>query len=171
MTAGAGPGPGIEILEGMTIGPQPRRAGPPFQGQRMFVMPGRPGGAICLDDDTLSRHVLFLGGIGTGKTNAMQQLVAAIRRSAGPGDVLIVFDTKGDFRREFAADGDAVISADPAELAGPAARSGTCSATCPPATRRPGPTRSTRSPPPSSAPPGRARTRSSAPPPATSSPP
>jgi type IV secretory pathway TraG/TraD family ATPase VirD4 len=87
-------------------------AGPRFEGQRMYVMPGI-GGALRFDDRALSKHVLFLGGIGTGKTNAMMQLVRALRDKAAQDDVFVIFDTKGDFCREFYRDGDAVISSNP----------------------------------------------------------
>ncbi len=61
----------------------------------------------------LSRHVLFLGGIGTGKSNAMYQLLDPLRRNAGRDDVFVIFDTKGDFLEKFYRDGDAVISSTP----------------------------------------------------------
>lgn len=104
----------VVILEGMTIEPPPAVAGPPFKGQCMYVMKGR-GGALRFDDEALSKHVLFLGGIGTGKTNAMMQLVRALRGNAGQDDIFVIFDTKGDFFREFYQDGDAVISSNPGE--------------------------------------------------------
>ena len=89
----------------------PARPGGPGGG-RVYPMLGRSG-PLWFDDATLSRHLLFLGSIGTGKTNAMMQLVRAIRQNAGPDDVIVVFDTKGDFCREFYQPGDAVISTDP----------------------------------------------------------
>ena len=101
--------PEVRVIEGMTIGPPPAPVRP---GGRGYPMLGR-GGPLWLDDATLSRHLLFLGTIGTGKTNAMMQLVRAIRQNAGPDDVIVVFDTKGDFCREFYQPGDAVISGDP----------------------------------------------------------
>jgi type IV secretory pathway TraG/TraD family ATPase VirD4 len=76
------------------------------------------GGAVRYDDDYLSRHLLFLGGIGTGKTNAMMQLVLALRERADPDDVFVVFDTKGDFLREAYQPGDAVITSDPGAVPG-----------------------------------------------------
>ena len=75
-------------------------------------------GAVRYDDEYLSRHLLFLGGIGTGKTNAMMQLVLALRERADPDDVFVVFDTKGDFLRESYRPGDAVISSDPEGVPG-----------------------------------------------------
>ena len=67
---------------------------------------------VPLDEDLLSRHILFLGGIGTGKTNAFEQIISQLRRRMTPNDVMIIFDTKGDFYRSFYKPGDAVISND-----------------------------------------------------------
>jgi type IV secretory pathway TraG/TraD family ATPase VirD4 len=74
-----------------------------------------PPAGLVFDDELLSTHILFLGGIGTGKTNAMKQLVRMIRARNRPGDVFVIFDTKGDFQADFYRPGDAVISTNPAE--------------------------------------------------------
>ena len=76
------------------------------------MVPG-PAGRLWFDDAYLSRHVLFLGGIGTGKSNAMYQLLDPLRRGAGGDDVFVIFDTKGDFLEQFYRDRDAVISSTP----------------------------------------------------------
>lgn len=67
---------------------------------------------IPLTDDLFSKNMLFMGGIGTGKTNALFQLVAQLRQNITSNDVMIIFDTKGDFYREFFRPGDVVISND-----------------------------------------------------------
>jgi type IV secretory pathway TraG/TraD family ATPase VirD4 len=67
---------------------------------------------VPLDADLLSRHIMFLGGIGTGKTNAFSQLISQIRNNVSNSDVVIIFDTKGDFYNEFYRKGDIVISND-----------------------------------------------------------
>jgi type IV secretory pathway TraG/TraD family ATPase VirD4 len=74
----------------------------------------RVGGDIYVpfDADLLSRHLMFLGGIGTGKTNAFFQIVRQLRAGITRDDVMIIFDTKGDFYREFYRPGDIVISND-----------------------------------------------------------
>ena len=68
--------------------------------------------AVPLDADLLSRHIMFLGGIGTGKTNAFEQIISQLRHSMTSDDVMIIFDTKGDFYRSFYKPGDVVISND-----------------------------------------------------------
>ncbi len=67
---------------------------------------------VPLDDEILSRHLLLIGGIGTGKTNTFFQLTKQIRRQMTQNDVAVIFDTKGDFYKEFYMPGDVVISND-----------------------------------------------------------
>ncbi len=65
----------VSVLEGMSVGLAPSVAGAVFRGQVMRAVLQGHAGAVRYDDEYLSRHLLFLGGIGTGKTNAMMQLV------------------------------------------------------------------------------------------------
>lgn len=62
--------------------------------------------------EQLSRHMLLLGGIGTGKSNAFNHIIKSIRRTLTQDDVMVIFDTKGDFYNEFYRSGDVVISND-----------------------------------------------------------
>ena len=55
---------------------------------------------------------MLLGGIGTGKTNAFSQIIRQLRNTLRSDEVMIVFDTKGDFYHEFYQPGDIVISND-----------------------------------------------------------
>jgi len=68
--------------------------------------------SVPLDMDLLSKHIMFLGGIGTGKTNAFTQIISQLRNTMTTDDVMIIFDTKGDFHKEFHQNGDIVISND-----------------------------------------------------------
>lgn len=77
----------------------------------MDIHQGPPGG-LRLDGELLGTHVLFLGGIGSGKTNAMKHLLRQLRGKQGRDDVFVIFDTKGDFLRNFRQAGDVVISGD-----------------------------------------------------------
>ena len=67
---------------------------------------------VRLDEELLSRHMMLLGGIGTGKTNAFYQIISQLRKGMTEQDVMIVFDTKGDFYQSFYQPGDVVISND-----------------------------------------------------------
>lgn len=76
-----------------------------------FGVHGINGTAVTLDDDTFGRHVLYLGGIGTGKSVGISALVTSVREAMTANDVMVVFDTKGDYHSRFARQGDAVIAA------------------------------------------------------------
>ena len=92
---------GFDILDGA---PEPPRGVPVVGGAR---------GCIPANDAAIERHALFLGAIGTGKTNAVKHLVRALHTGAGPDDVFVFFDAKGDFldafRGTFGDSGHAVL--------------------------------------------------------------
>jgi type IV secretory pathway TraG/TraD family ATPase VirD4 len=69
-------------------------------------------GFIPLDDNLFSQHLLFLGSIGSGKTNGIFQIISQLRNSMTANDVMLVFDTKGDYYNTFYRKGDIVISND-----------------------------------------------------------
>ena len=99
----------VAILEGQTVVPTPRVAGAAAGRPSLAVLTG-PNGIIRFDENLLSKHVLFLGSIGSGKTNAMMQVARELRDSAGPTDVFVVFDTKGDYLSEIYRAEDVVLS-------------------------------------------------------------
>lgn len=67
---------------------------------------------IPVSEELMSKHMLFLGGIGSGKSNGMNFVVKNVLTRLTEDDVAIIFDTKGDFYREFYRPGDVVISND-----------------------------------------------------------
>lgn len=99
-----------EILEG----PHLVEAPPPQSSQPLLLIPSEGGGLYVTDDD-LQRHTLFLGAIGSGKTNAISHYVSGLRNVMTGDDVMIIFDTKGDYLRRFRQPGDAVISSSTCE--------------------------------------------------------
>jgi hypothetical protein len=69
-----------------------------------FTVPGRfrdIESLLSLSKELLSRHMLFIGGTGSGKTNALNFFIQDIKNKMTDNDVMIVFDTKGDFERKF----------------------------------------------------------------------
>lgn len=80
-----------------------------------FGVRGTNGTSAAFSDAMLGRHVLYLGGIGTGKTVGMSSLIKSIRDGMTEDDVMVFFDTKGDYYDGFHRPGDAVIAATAAE--------------------------------------------------------
>ena len=76
-----------------------------------FGVHGVGGTGIALNDPMMGRHVLYIGGIGTGKTVGLSALIKTIRGGLKPDDVMVFFDTKGDYYEAFHQPGDAVIAA------------------------------------------------------------
>jgi type IV secretory pathway TraG/TraD family ATPase VirD4 len=78
-----------------------------------YIIQGEKGVRWEFDDEAvLQRHILILGAIGSGKTNALYQLISEIKKNLTQEDAMVVFDTKGDYMREFYAKGDSVIALD-----------------------------------------------------------
>ena len=64
---------------------------------------------LNLDDDILSKHTLLIGGTGSGKTNTFYYFIEQLKRKMTANDVMIVFDTKGDFESKFYSQGDIIL--------------------------------------------------------------
>ena len=103
----------IDVFDGNQLMPDPVPY-PERNACCAFMGTNRVGGDIYVpfDADLLSRHLMFRGGIGTGKTNAFFQIVRQLRAGITRDDVMIIFDTKGDFYKQFYRPGDIVISND-----------------------------------------------------------
>lgn len=56
---------------------------------------------FSINDDILSRHIVMIGGSGSGKTNVFNLTLDQLRRKKNENDIFIIFDTKGDFLRRF----------------------------------------------------------------------
>ena len=89
-----------------------------FKNVPIGVIPGVSGSGtpsgLFLNQETFSKHLLLLGSIGTGKTNTMYHLISVIDKKLTEQDVVVIFDTKGDFYEHFYCPGDVVISNDEA---------------------------------------------------------
>lgn len=90
-------------------------------GQELIFMPETTAfdGAITIDSSwgncwsfesrLLSSHMLAIGGIGSGKTNLLYHIVNQIISGITDRDIIIFFDSKGDFLRRFYRIGDYVV--------------------------------------------------------------
>ena len=103
----------IEVFDGNQLSETPILY--PTQNPRCaFIGVDQAGRDIYLpiDANLLSRHMVLLGGIGTGKTNTFNQIIGQLRHTMTQDDIMIIFDTKGDFYNTFYRPGDIVISND-----------------------------------------------------------
>ena len=73
----------------------------PDNTKPMVFIPSKKENCIRLTEEMLSKHLLFIGGIGCGKTNAINFCIDGIISNMNNDDVLIIFDTKGDFYQRF----------------------------------------------------------------------
>lgn len=71
----------------------------PQEPHLTFVDANRRG--FSLDASMLSKHLLLLGGIGSGKTNVFNFIVESLINQQKPEDLILIFDTKGDYCRRF----------------------------------------------------------------------
>lgn len=85
---------------------------PPDNPKALIHVPGEFRGKKCsfgLTEDILSKHILLVGGTGCGKTNLFYHMVQQIKSRLTSNDVVLIFDSKGDFYNKFYSKGDVVI--------------------------------------------------------------
>lgn len=75
-----------------------------------------PGRSYFKKDDSfdlsvtnMNQHILLLGGSGCGKTNTFLFTIEALRQQLTEQDVMLIFDTKGEFYDKFHQPGDIVF--------------------------------------------------------------
>ncbi len=98
-----------DVLFGNSLHNSPQIISP---REPICLLSNKEGASIPLDEDLLSKHIMLLGAIGTGKTNTFFQVISQISAKMNQNDVMVIFDTKGDFYKEFYRPGDVVISND-----------------------------------------------------------
>ena len=86
---------------------------PPVDAPKSVIhVPGEFKGkksSFGLSEEMLSKHILLVGGTGCGKTNLFYHMVQQIKERITPNDVVLIFDSKGDFYSRFFSKGDIVI--------------------------------------------------------------
>ena len=92
---------GLQILDRMPVPDTAKASRIWFRGEY----------PIPLTEDVLSKHILFTGAIGSGKTTAVNGVLQTIIASMMSRDVMVIFDAKGDFKKKFYRPGiDEIIS-------------------------------------------------------------
>jgi len=86
---------------------------PPLDIPRALVrIPGEYNGKphpFGVTEEMLSKHILLVGGTGSGKTNLFYHIVKQLKGKLTKDDVMLIFDSKGDFHKKFFTSGDIVI--------------------------------------------------------------
>ena len=98
-----------EVLYGGLLANNTPPSGPPVS---LIQMSGESNGRSQLfgiSEEVLSKHILLVGGTGSGKTNLFYHFVNQIKKKLGSDDVMLIFDSKGDFYNKFFKPGDVVI--------------------------------------------------------------
>lgn len=73
---------------------------------------------FSMDQDAVSRHALLLGGTGSGKTNLMFEIADQAIRGMRENDVMIIFDSKGDYYQQFGASPNTLLLGNSPEYTG-----------------------------------------------------
>lgn len=100
---------GKTILYGNSVSKTPL---PPVMSDAQVVLNGEFNGAAAsfgLNADIMSKHMMLVGGTGCGKSTLFYHIIHQLRKQMTADDVMIVFDSKGDFYSKFYQHGDAVI--------------------------------------------------------------
>lgn len=73
---------------------------------------GKPA-SFGLGEDVISKHMMLLGGTGCGKSTLFYHIIEQLKKKMTADDVMIIFDSKGDFYSKFFNKKDCVIGNSP----------------------------------------------------------
>lgn len=100
---------GKTILYGNTVS---KNTLPKVLNDSKVILKGEFNGQAAsfgLNDDILSKHMLLVGGTGCGKSTLFYHIISQLKAKMTPNDVMIIFDSKGDFHSRFFKDGDLIM--------------------------------------------------------------
>ena len=81
-----------------------KNAPPENTAGAQIKLPGTYSGKssnFTIDSEVLSKHTMLIGATGCGKTTLFYHFVSQIKRNMSSDDVMIIFDSKGDFYSKF----------------------------------------------------------------------
>jgi type IV secretory pathway TraG/TraD family ATPase VirD4 len=99
----------VKILQGSTVS---KNVPPEDVKETKIVLNGTFKGEVAsvpISSDVLSKHSLFIGGIGSGKTTLFYHFVSQLKKTMTANDIMIIFDSKGDFHEKFYSKQDLLI--------------------------------------------------------------
>lgn len=89
------------ILYGGDINTNPIPAQTAAAANNPMVVFDSDKGKFGLSKEIFSKHLLLLGGIGSGKTNTAYFILRGLLKAKTTEDLLLIFDSKGDFYEKF----------------------------------------------------------------------
>lgn len=92
---------GKTVLQGSTIS---KNILPPMPENPSLMLCGEFNGKPAIfgiDEDLISKHMLLVGGTGCGKSTLFYHIIKQLKSKMTEDDVMIIFDTKGDFQSRF----------------------------------------------------------------------
>lgn len=94
--------PALHMVYGSTIWDNPIPVETVYAEDAFVKLPDKRGVSFALTETMLSKHLLLLGGIGSGKTNVFNFILKDMIAHQSNSDLIFVFDTKGDYYERFA---------------------------------------------------------------------
>lgn len=94
-------GVGKTVLQGSTVS---KNALPQMPERPALILKGEFNGRPAyfgMDEDLISKHMLLVGGTGCGKSTLFYHIIKQLKSKMTADDVMIIFDTKGDFHSRF----------------------------------------------------------------------
>lgn len=94
-------GVGKTVLQGSTVS---KNALPQMPERPALILKGEFNGRPAyfgVDEDLISKHMLLVGGTGCGKSTLFYHIIEQLKSKMTADDVMIIFDTKGDFHSRF----------------------------------------------------------------------
>lgn len=98
-----------EIIYGNSISSE---ANLPMFASPLVTIKGTRGlskASFGIDESILSKHTLLVGGTGSGKTNLSYHYVSQLKSKMTKDDIMIIFDSKGDFYKKFYNQGQDIV--------------------------------------------------------------
>lgn len=104
---------GKNVIQGTTVS---KNGLPTTDGTPPLLLKGEFNGkpaSFGLDKDIISKHMMLVGGTGCGKSTLFYHIIEQLKRKMTADDVMIIFDSKGDFYSKFYNKKDCVIGNSP----------------------------------------------------------
>lgn len=100
---------GKNVIQGTAVS---KNGLPVSQSKPLVLLKGEFNGkpaSFSLGEDVISKHMMLVGGTGCGKSTLFYHLIEQLKKKMTADDVMIIFDSKGDFYSKFYDKKDCVI--------------------------------------------------------------